>query len=379
MHIALNPYWPDRPIPLDKHVPLRPRYMTQEDFSNLNDNEIAALDVDCIYLCDVADPTTGDIRRLETHLRKGGGLVFVPGDRVAAKVENIDRLLYKNGKGLLPARLGQKSRPGRTALFPARDRRSVRGTALATVQGRERPGQPALGPIQELSPVARERGVARPRGTVVHAGRPGQEVGPRFSVGRSGADRVEPAVAAQPGRKGQAGRGVAGSRYRGKVVLFTSTLNLDWTRWPGSPSYVAMMQELVRLAVSGKLREHQVEVGQLLEEYLPAHGERIKITLHFPEAAQQEPKSRQTQLVDEVNIFRWSDTDISGLYLLKEVDEPQEYPFAVNVPAATLDRLGSESDLTRMEAVALLSKYPADWDLKVVTHLGDIGTWKPRT
>ena len=34
----------------------------------------------------------------------------------------------------------------------------------------------------------------------------------------------------------------------GKVILMASTLNLDWTSWPGSPSYGAMMQELTRFA-----------------------------------------------------------------------------------------------------------------------------------
>ena len=37
---------------------------------------------------------------------------------------------------------------------------------------------------------------------------------------------------AEPGKKGVRDRHLA--RYRGKVVLFTSTVNMDWTTWPGS-------------------------------------------------------------------------------------------------------------------------------------------------
>ena len=53
------------------------------------------------------------------------------------------------------------------------------------------------------------------------------------------------------------------------MILLTSTVNMDWTSWPGSPSYGAMMHELTRLAVSGRLREQAQTVGVALEEYLP--------------------------------------------------------------------------------------------------------------
>src|SRR4029077_1659534 len=48
---------------------------------------------------------TAEIRRLETHLRRGGGLVVSLGDRSADNLEMYNRLLYKKGQGLLPARL----------------------------------------------------------------------------------------------------------------------------------------------------------------------------------------------------------------------------------------------------------------------------------
>src|SRR5262249_11872754 len=64
----------------------------------------------------------------------------------------------------------------------------------------------------------------------------------------------------------------AAPRMRGKVVLFTSTLNVDWSSWPGSPSFGAMMQEVTRFAMTGRLREQASLVGTPLEEYLASVG-----------------------------------------------------------------------------------------------------------
>jgi len=65
-------------------------------------------------------------------------------------------------------------------------------------------------------------------------------------------------------------------------VLVTTTLNLDWNNWPVSPSYGAMMQELLRFAVSGKLREHAVTVGGVLEQFLQAGAADLDGQLHMP-------------------------------------------------------------------------------------------------
>ena len=40
-------------------------------------------------------------------------------------------------------------------------------------------------------------------------------------------------------------------RRRGRVLLFTSTVNMDWTSWPASPSFPAFIQEILPFAVAG--------------------------------------------------------------------------------------------------------------------------------
>src|SRR5207245_3917876 len=52
-------------------------------------------------------------------------------------------------------------------------------------------------------------------------------------------------------------------RYRGRVILYTSTVNMDWNTWPISPSFPALMQELLHYAVAGCLREQAAASGDV--------------------------------------------------------------------------------------------------------------------
>ncbi len=150
-------------------------------------------------------------------------------------------------------------------------------------------------------------------------------------------------------------------------MLITSTLNTDWTNLPGSPSYVALMQELTRLAVSGRLREQAGVVGSVLEEYLPGGGAEFDVTMHYPEAISDiKPVKLRTQLIEDVNVFHFGDTDYSGIYRVVVNNTGQEIPFAINVPVTSIDQHASESDLARLKEEALRKNYP-DWKLQLVT------------
>src|SRR5439155_23878872 len=112
------------------------------------------------------------------------------------------------------------------------------------------------------------------------------------------------------GRAKEVGQRRPHLRYRGKVLLFTSTLNMDWNSWPGSASYGALLQEITRLAASGRLREQSSLVGQAIEEVFPAAGVDIDATVHFPTAGLK-TRSVRAPLVEDVALFRFTDTDQS--------------------------------------------------------------------
>ena len=94
-----------------------------------------------------------------------------------------------------------------------------------------------------------------------------------------------------PGPQGE--RGQTPGHYRGRVVLFTSTLNMDWNSWPVSPSFAPLMQELLRYAVSGRLREQAVTVGDPLEEFLPIDLAGRDVTVQTPDPGHTETTRTQ--------------------------------------------------------------------------------------
>src|SRR5262249_6169448 len=157
-------------------------------------------------------------------------------------------------------------------------------------------------------------------------------------------------------------------RYRGRVILFSSTVNMDWTTWPISPSFPALMQELLHVAVAGRLREQGAAVGDVLEEYLPAGTAELDFTLQTPDGRIE---NSRTQSQAEVGVLRWTDTDISGLYRATIGQHPQEHLFAVNVPRADESQQTSESDLLRTNSTELQAAYPG-WEFQLVSDLRDV-------
>ena len=362
LRLALNPF-PKGAEP--KFAPIRPKVVTPSQFQDIPEADLAAYD--CIYLADVPQLGPAEVRKLETHVRRGGGLVVALGDKAADNFEFYNRALFKQGQGLLPAELvkrvtapadhhfslqGQetdfasppllefRSDEYRSALLKARFRTYIearpttdtRAHVLLTYQAER--SAPDGGPPEKDLP----------------------KIDPAILEWNPPLPRIEP---------GPIGRSTAPPRMRGKVVLLTSTLNLDWNTWPGSPSFGAMMQELTRFAMSGRLREQASPVGTPIEEYLPAVGGELEASLYAPNlAVGQKAAKVRTQLVDDINVFRWTDTEISGIYKLAFTNQALEIPYAINVPATTPDGK-TESDLARHDKDSLRAMFPV-WDFLFV-------------
>src|SRR5262249_2637671 len=228
---------------------------------------------DCIFVCDVARLAASDVRRLETFLRMGGGVVFCPGSRSAENLDNLNAVLYKDGKGILPGRMMQKIQappdhhftlegqekdfevPPLKAFSADEDRISLRTPRFYQYVQTKVPARTLARTVltfqpetQPLAKVALEK--------TLPVGDPALiEWNPLLPRSQKVEDKSAPR---RPS-----------SRYKGKVLFFTSTLSMEWNTWPGSPSFAAMMQETTRLAVSGQLREQSAPVGAILEEVVP--------------------------------------------------------------------------------------------------------------
>ena len=59
---------------------------------------------DAVVLCNIAQFTEAEVSALDDYLKQGGGVVVFGGDQVVA--DNYNRLLFADGKGLLPASIG---------------------------------------------------------------------------------------------------------------------------------------------------------------------------------------------------------------------------------------------------------------------------------
>ncbi len=376
LRIALRPNIPGAPRELT--LPIKPKVFSVSQFADTNESKLA--DYDCIYLCDVSRLTPADVRRLETHLRRGGGLVVALGDRTAEHLEGYNRLLYKNGQGLLPARLlsvEQGTRDYHFTLTADQDAFSQAPLkAFADDDNRATLTRPRFHRYVRAEPAADAHVrkilwfAAEAQSDKVKLGKDVPTGDPAILEWNPPLPAAERARARADRQEGAEGRGPAGpSRYRGKVILVTTTLNMDWNSWPGSPSFLPMMQELFRVAVSGRLRERSATVGTALEEYLQAGAADLDGHLYVPGV--KDPVRARIRGAEDATVFRWVDTDLSGVYRLTVGADPRDYLFAVNVPAAGSDQRPSESDLARVNKERLQTAYPS-WDFQIVTQVGDV-------
>jgi len=368
LRLSLNPF----PIGAEPPwAPLRPKVVTPGVFSDMKDEDLEQYDA--IVWADVGSFGANDLRKIDAHLRRGGGFFVALGENAAKNVDTYNRLLYQDEHGILPVKLLKKviaptdhhfylqnndanafSQDPLKAFSDEQDRTTLRSARFSQfvegemTEGKARVVLSFMPEVLNSEKVKRDDKLPLNKPAIVEW----NPLLPRLQQPDAKPGKAGNRIERQP------------ARYRGKVILLTSTLNMDWTTWPGSPSFGAMMHELTRLAVSGRLREQAQNVGGVLEQFLPANNE-IDVTLHFP-ANKPEPKSVsvKTQMFDEINLFRFSDTDFSGIYRV-ETPTGIEIPFAINVPVSAADQKGSESDLARVDEGKLRELYQG-WNLTVV-------------
>ena len=138
---------------------------------------------------------------------------------------------------------------------------------------------------------------------------------------------------------------------RGKLFLFTSSIDNAWTRFPESPrTLVPFLHELLRYAGSQALPPRSVALGSPLIAELE----------RFPRSAVLlDPRGERRPVTDEPRPLpadRWELTllesaPIAGAYAL-ELADADPTPFAVRFDS-------SEGDLRRLGAAELESLHPA--------------------
>jgi hypothetical protein len=351
LRVALNPF--DEGM-APTSIAARPRVLSQSQFADEGLGDLTAYD--CVFLCDVPRFSMAEVRRLESHVRRGGSVVFCLGPQV--DIGSYNDMLYRDGKGLLPARLTARVKANagynfQLAMEPDADREDPL-KPFRSESAREHLMASRFQQFIQTEPVSR----AGPRRILsfVPAAIPGAPSATPLSGGAAILEWRPPA-----GKEPNAGR------LRGRVALVTTTVNSDWNNWPVSPSFPALMQELLYYVSSARLREQVLQVGEPIELYLPSSSG-AEATISTPDGRTE---TARTQNQDEASVLRWTDTDISGVYSVSIGLAPQQHLFAVNVPALNEAQQLSESDLTRTNREDLQKSYP-EWEVQVVTGSGQV-------
>lgn len=315
--------------------PARPaRYQRETDFVRvrvISEGELLGEDLsryDCVFICDVALFTRPEARLLRGYARSGGGLVFCLGDRV--QPNSYNRLLYGEGDSLLPAqlieRVGNATAPREAFEF---DRAELKHPLVEAFEGRPGTGLERTLTFEYFRVAAAVDGQAR--------------VALQF---RSG----DPAIVEAP--FGQ-----------GRVILFTTALDSTWGTWPLQESFLPIVHEAVRFAVSGRLGQRQRLVGQPLDRAIPGRATGVPATVILPDGSQAAVQATAT---DGDAILSYQPTTSAGFYALK-LGPPRNRMemYAVNVDT-------SESDLTKIEAKELQSGLLAGLDVDFRTDWRDL-------
>ena len=292
--------------------------------SQLARRDLAAYDV--VAVCNMAQFTQPEVAALETFLDQGGGLVIFGGDQVIA--ENYNRLLYAEGKGLLPASIGPSvgDAARKEAAFGFNPL-GYRHSLLAEFRGES--DSVTAGLTRALS--WQYHRLKLPANSTA-------QVALAFDTG-------DPAVVEAP-------------RRRGKVIQVATSADAGWTTWPLHTSYPPLMQRMVLEAASGRLAERNIRVGQPFDQSFPVTAAAGPVAVITPRGQMVETRLKSS---GGASLLHFEQTELSGAYQVR-IGPPQgsESAFAANPDPA-------ESDLSRLDSTALQAQFPG-WSFMHLTN-----------
>lgn len=267
---------------------------------------------DVLVLANVASLSAEQAAAVERMVQRGMGLMIFSGDLV--DVDLYNQRLFRDGRGLLPAKLDRAVDTPATGLVIEKDPQSP------------------LAPLAKLVPEALARIHARQFTAVQRGAKPAEGVS---VLARWNNSENPPAVLQKAFGKG-------------RVLFFTSTAGKKWTDWPLDPTYLLSVRSAA-LAIA-----RSQDRGDSL-----AAGEAIRVSLDGNQAvldAKVTPPGKAPAESVEVNkpsptstLLRFTKTLHSGVYTLSWRDRPDDQSkaaksepislrYAVNPPP-------SESDL----------------------------------
>jgi hypothetical protein len=278
---------------------------------------------DAVVLANIARLTRTEVGAIEAYLTRGGGLVVFGGDQVVP--DSYNQLLYRDGAGPLPARIGAPAGDPRGQQAPFEfDPLGFRHPIIEAYRGE---ASAVTASLTNVKTARYLRLKVPPAGTSA-----------KVALAFTGGD---PAV-------------VEGSWKRGHVVLVATTADPGWTSWPLHQSYPPVMEQIVLLAASGRSAERTVRVGQPLVPMFPSSAIDATATVRRPTGP---PVPSRVTADGDVARVRFDGTDLAGVYRI-DVGPPvgRELAFAANPDPV-------ESNPARLDAAGLRAAVPG-WDFR---------------
>jgi Aerotolerance regulator N-terminal len=270
---------------------------------------------DVLVLAGVAHLTAEQVEIIERQVAAGMGLAIFVGDQIDP--DNYNQLLYKGGRGLLPAELAGIS--------------DVEFAGLLVEAG---DGSP-LDAIKQLTPAVLER--IKMRKTYELEPSSVKAEGVRV-LARWNNPAAAPAVVQK----------VYG---RGSVLLWTTSADRSWSDWPTEPSYVLAVREATLAIARTDAGARAFTAGQTLRVSVPASRSISQPAIEVPYGTEPEPlvvasdpPAGPTQPQRKESHLSYGDTRRAGLYKMTWRDSVAgnvSQQFAVNPHRR-------ESDLTRI-------------------------------
>lgn len=267
-----------------------------------------------VALCNVNRLAGETWQELRAYVADGGGLLIFLGELV--DTDHYNEFGFDGGTGLMPGSISAAHRVGENgALHIAYD-------ALQHPIVRDFDGHPQSGLFSARVLAYLPMEIDRRRAEVVL----------RYTDG-------QPAV-------------VASTSAGEKVVVVTTTANMDWTNLPAKGDYVSLMSSLAAYLVRQKGNQRNLFIGEFVREPLTARQTSMPLRVSFPTAMNPARSSRVESAVP---------TLVPGEQLLTLSYGPIEHAGAVSVSIGAAQRLfavnveTSESSLMALDQAALSS------------------------
>ncbi|MCO6438252.1 MAG: BatA domain-containing protein [Phycisphaerae bacterium] len=299
-------------------------------------------DYHVVVLANVFRVSPAMVSALDAFVADGGGLMVFGGDQVDP--ESYNTVLYQDGEGLLPARIGERIAPTEPVHLSITDRTHPAFRAMG-VEG-DPLGLGAV-PFYEFHDIQL----------------PEDNAGGEATTGAVGA------VEAAPAEHQKADRGVrVVARFtdpertpaivernfgRGRVILLGFPADKEWDTWPDHPTYLPVMLELVQHAATPAGLEGARLVGMPLEvsidpsRYLP---DAMLRTPSFPDEPEV-PIRAVSAGENKGLVARWDFAGRAGVYqfVLRRQDGTEDVRMVpVNLDARESDlRMAGEPELRR--------------------------------